>query len=228
MNKLLPLVIVLSILVVLESGVIVADYPRAGNSANQAATRYSRVAGETVTVPYDEFNVPLANYTDYKLKNSYDGSWVVDIYSLLVFSSSNHLQTEAQIVLSPEAPSERAITPTIIVQERADGLLRVEYFAQNWPNSFGLLLYNSSSPGWLDSRNVTLKFVSFGPAAPVDPQLAPRPNGNLTVIAGNDVYVDNYPIAWANLSSLYAYGLQGSTFQSGSVQVTFYHMKPKG
>ncbi len=72
-----------------------------------------------------------------------------------------------------------------------------------------------------------MKFVSFGPAVPVNPQLAPRPNGNLTLMIGNKVYLDNYPIAWANLSSLYAYGLQGSTFQSGLVQVTLYDIKPK-
>ena len=204
-----------------------AVYPRSGNPANRVV-EYSRTSQETLTVPYDKFNSPITNNTDYSLKSDYGGSWIVSIYSQLVASSANRdLQPEAQIALGPEAPSERALTPTIIVQERADGLLRVEYFAQNWPNSYGLLLYNSSSPGWLESRNVTLKFVSFGPAAAVNPQLAPRPNGNLTLMIGNKVYLDNYPIGWATLSSLYAYGLQGPSFQSGSIEMTFYGIKQK-
>jgi hypothetical protein len=227
LKKLVSLVIVLFALLIVESGVIVAVYPRPGNPTNRVV-EFSRTSQETLTVPYDKFNWPIANNSDYSLKTNYDGSWIVSILSQLVTSSTSHdLQTEAQIALGPEAPSERALTPTIIVQERADGLLRVEYFAQNWPNSYGLLLYNSTSPGWLETRNVTLKFVSFGPAAAVNPQLAPRPNGNLTLMIGNKVVVDSYPIGWASLSSVYVYGLQGSTFRSGSVEMTFYGIKPK-
>jgi hypothetical protein len=226
LKKLGWLVIVLLALLIVESSFIVLTYPKPGKPTNKIM-EYSRTDKLTVIAPYYRFNSPIANNTEYSLKTGYNGSWIVNMYSQLVPSSRSNLQTEAQMALAPENPKESISIPTIIVQERADGLLRVEYFAQNWPNSYGLLLYNSSSPGWLESRNVTLKFVTFGPPVPINPQLAPRPNGNLTLVIGDKVYLANYPIAWASLSSLYVYGLSGSTFESGSIQMTFYGIEPK-
>jgi hypothetical protein len=125
----------------------------------------------------------------------------------------------AEVALAPESTSESHSIPTIIIQERVDGLLRVEYFAQNWPNTYGLLLYNSSSPGWKGGKTVTLLFHSQGPPTQVDPQLAPRPNGSLDILVGSTTVVPSYPIAWANLSDLYLYGYPGSSFTSGAVQI---------
>ncbi len=128
------------------------------------------------------------------------------------------------MTFAPESTSESHSIPTIIVQERADGLLRVEYFAQSWPNTYGLLLYNSSSPGWTRGTNVTIIFRSFGPPSAVDPQLAPRSNGNLDILVGGVAVLSAYPIAWANLSDLYLYGYPGSSFTGGAVQITFYEV----
>jgi hypothetical protein len=132
--------------------------------------------------------------------------------------------TEAEVALAPTYSNENRSIPTIIVQERADGLVRVEYFAQNWPNSYGLLLYNSSAPGWMEGRSVTLLFRSFGPPSAVDPQLAPRPNGNVNIVVGGVTVLSEYPVAWANLSDLYLYGYPGSSFTGGSIQISLYQI----
>jgi hypothetical protein len=111
---------------------------------------------------------------------------------------------------------------------RGDGLLRIEYFAQNWNNSYGLVLCNSTSPTWVGGQNVTLRFLSFGPPAAVNPQLAPRPNGNITILVGDTVVLADYPIAWASLSSLYIYGLHGSAFTGGTVSIRVANVEVKG
>jgi len=71
-------------------------------------------------------------------------------------------------------------------------------------------------------QNITLKFSSYGPPVPVNPQIAPYPNGNLTILVGNTVVLSNYPIAWANLSSFYIYGLKGSSFTAATVYIMIY------
>jgi len=128
--------------------------------------------------------------------------------------------TEAQVALAPAYPVEALSIPTLIVQVRADGLIRIEYFAQNWPNTYGLILYNSTSINWEGGANITLLFTSFGPPSDINPALAPRPNGNLTILIGGNVAVFKYPISWASLGELYFYGLRGSTFSGGSLTVT--------
>jgi len=138
----------------------------------------------------------------------------------------NSRKSEAQIAIAPEYPTENLSIPTIIVQMRGDDLLRIEYYAQDWENSYGFVLYNSTSPGWMNQQNITLTFVSFAPPVPVNPQIAPRPNGNLTIAIGSTVVVSNYMISWANLASYYVYGLLGSEFTAGTVTITTTELEP--
>jgi hypothetical protein len=62
----------------------------------------------------------------------------------------------------------------------------------------------------------------------VNPQIAPYPNGNLTIVVGSEIVVSNYPIAWANLSDFYIYGLKGSSFVNGVLTVTVYEVRSGG
>lgn len=175
-------------------------------------------------IPYETFNQPISNDTEYSLNQELTGSWSITIQSDIVASADNKIGSEAQIAIAPQYPSENLSIPTIIVQERGDGLLRVEYYAQNWNNTYGLILYNATSPSWLDG-NVTLKFMNYGPSSKVNPQIAPYPNGNLTIIVGDTTVLFNYPIAWANLADFYVYGLKGSTFTDGVLYLTVYEVR---
>jgi hypothetical protein len=183
------------------------------------------VVRKSLALQSDEFNQPISNDTEYTLDSALNGSWVISIRSDLVPSPNNLAGSEAQIAIAPNYPTENLSIPTIIVQERGDGLLRVEYYAQNWNNTYGLILYNSTFPTWTGGQNVTLRFQSFGPLVPVNPQIAPYPNGNLTIIVGNAVVLSNYPLAWAGLYAFYVYGLRGSTFTTGTVDVTVYEVR---
>lgn len=168
-------------------------------------------------VPFDQFNQPQSNDTEYSLNSSINGSWRITIQSNLEAPSVNPQKSEAQVAIAPAYALENQSIPTIIVQMRGDDLLRIEYFAQDWKNSYGFVLYNSTSPGWIGEQNITLTFVNFAPPVPVNPQIAPRPNGNLTIAIGNMIVLSNYMISWANLASFYVYGLNGSTFTAGTV-----------
>jgi hypothetical protein len=185
----------------------------------------SQILKKSFALQFDMFNQPISNDTERTLDDGINGSWVIAIQSNLAASSNNLLGSEAQIAIAPEYPSENKSIPTIIVQERGDGLLRIEYFAQNWNNSYGLVLYNSTSPTWTGGENITLDFHSFGPPVQVNPQIAPYPNGNLTITVGNQVVLSNYPIAWAGLSDFYIYGLRGSSFDSGAINVWVYEVR---
>jgi hypothetical protein len=184
---------------------------------------YSRSYSQSASFPFSVFNQPISNDTEHALNPALQRSWEVDIRSSLVPSSQSSI-TEAEIAFAPGYPIEYRSIPTIIVQERADGLLRVEYFAQNWPNTSGLLLYNNSAPGWTGGKDVNILFHSSGPPSEVNPQLAPRPNGNVDITIGGVTVLSSYPIAWANLSALYLFGYPGSSFTSGSVQIKFYEL----
>ncbi len=224
MNKTKFAILVLSILLIVETSLLAADYvhtPYSGASNEMIAG-----ASQTFGVPFDQFNQPISNDTEYNLTQSFEGSWVVTIQGDLIASGENQSRSEAQIAFAPEYVSENLSIPTIIVQEKADGRLRIEYFAQDWPRTYGLVLYNSSSPSWINN-NVTLQFISFAPPVEVNPQLAPRPNGNLTITVGGITVLSEYPIAWAGLSSFYVYGLLGSNFTSGSLYITAYSLKPR-
>jgi hypothetical protein len=130
------------------------------------------------------------------------------------------------MAFAPSYVSESGSIPTIIVQQRGDGLLRIEYFAQSWANTYGLVLYNSTSPNWIEGANVALRFEAFGPPSAVNPQLAPRPNGNMTISVGGVTVLKDYPIAWANLSDVYVYGIRGSSFMAGAIQISIYELSP--
>jgi hypothetical protein len=224
--KLLNVVVVILIVVlVVQSSVIVILYEQLGERRT-TKTEYGLGIKQSFLAPYGDFNQPISNDTEFRLKPGYNSSWVMTISSWLTASSSDRV-SEAQAAIAPKYSSENLSIPTIIVQERADGLLRVEYFAQNWPNTYGLVLYNSTNPGWRLGENVTLRFIRFGPPSQVNPQLAPRPNGNLTISIGNAVVLSDYPLAWANLGDVYIYGYPGSSFHSGSISLTFYGLEPK-
>lgn len=218
-------IVILIVGLVLESYAILAIYTQPRPSSI-SSPQYTVAAEKSITIPYVQFNQPISNDTEYSLDEPIEGSWTISIVSLLVASPGNLRGSEAQVAIAPEYPSENLSIPAIIVQERADGLLRVEYFAQNWENTYGLVLYNSTNPGW-QNGNVTLEYKSYGPPVAVNPQLAPYPNGNLTITVGSTSIVSNYPIAWANLSSLYIYGLKGSSFTAGTISITIYEVKPR-
>ncbi len=212
------LVSLLIVLVVVETAFIANLYLKPSSLA-QPNNGFVAVGQQSIIVPYSKFNQRISNDTEYHLSEAVNGSWAVTIQSNLRFAVENQMSSEAEIAFAPEYPAENRSIPAIFVQERGDGLVRVEYFPQNWPKTFGLLLYNSTSPGWLNSQNVTLTFINYGPPSPINPQLAPRPNGNLTITIGGTVVVSDYPIAWANLSSFYVYGIPGSSFTEGTVSL---------
>lgn len=219
MNKLKIFVAVLLVILVGESATIIILYNQV-NLQRGAPREFVYDKMVSFSVPYGKFNQPISNDTEYKFNTTYAGSWKMSIQSQLLPPGNNAAGSEAQFALAPEYRSENLSIPTIIVQMRGDGLLRIEYFSQNWNNTYGLVLYNSTSPSWIGANKVTLQYVNYGPPSPVNPQLAPRPNGNLTITVGNTVVLTDFPIAWASLSSLYIYGLRGSAFTGGSVIIT--------
>jgi hypothetical protein len=217
MNNERKVIAILIVVVLAESVIVALPYLRPG----EAPTSTSLVAGapQTFSYSYPVFDRPISNDTDAALQPSYPASWEVNVYSTLSAGGPSPT-SEAQLALAPSFRSENLSIPTIVIQERADGLLRVEYFAQNWNNTYGLVLVNSTSPSWM-GQNVTLRFVIFGPPSQVDPQIAPRPNGNLTILVGTTTVLSAYPVAWASMAHIYLYGLRGSSFVSGKMEITF-------
>lgn len=207
-------------LVVIESTILALPYV-SQITLNRVAP--SRTYYQSVSFPFSVFNRPISNDTETELDPGLLGSWEVDLQSSLVPSSGTSV-TEAEIALAPAYPIESKSIPTIIVQERSDGLVRIEYFAQSWPNTTGLLLYNSSMPGWKNGNNIDILFHSTGPPSEVNPQLAPKPNGNIDITVRGATVVSSYPIAWANLSDLYLYGYPGSSFTSGALNIGLYEL----
>jgi hypothetical protein len=180
---------------------------------------------QSLSFPFAFFNRPISNNTEQELDPPYSGSWEINIQSSLAISG-NGAGTEAEMAFAPAYPSESGSIPTIIVQERGDGLLRIEYFAQSWANTYGLVLYNSTAPSWMGGANIALRFEAFGPPSQVNPQLAPRTNGNMTISVSGTTALTDYPIAWANLSDVYAYGIQGSSFIAGTIRISIYELSP--
>ena len=211
---------ILIAVIIIESTALVLPHLA---SLNPYKASNPRTHSQSVSYPFSVFNRPVTNNTEHELDPVFPGSWSVDIDSSLMPWAKDR-GTEAEMAFAPAARSESHSIPTIIVQERADGLLRVEYFEQSWPNTYGLVLYNSTSPGWTRGINVTIVFRSFGPPSPVDPQVAPRANGNLDILIGGSSVISSYPIAWANLSEVYLYGYPGSSFSSGSMLISFYEV----
>ena len=222
LNRSTLAIALLLIIVVIESSLLASRMTTPPQQAMQMVPGRATI----FRVPYDQFNQPISNDTEYSLNSSINGSWRITIQSTVVPPSVNSRKSEAQIAIAPQYPTENLSIPTIIVQMRGDDLLRIEYYAQDWENSYGFVLYNSTSPGWMNEENITLTFVSFGPPVPVNPQIAPRPNGNLTIAIGNSVVVSNYMISWANLASFYVYGLLGSEFTAGTITLTTTELEP--
>jgi hypothetical protein len=205
-------------IIIIESTILAQPYlPR-------HQVTYAKSRPQSVSFPYTIFNQPISNNTEQELNPAYSRSWEINIQSSLVTSSNRG--DEAEMAFAPSYPSESGSIPTIIVQERGDGLLRIEYFAQSWANTYGLVLYNSTAPNWMGGENVALRFETFGPPSEVNPQLAPRPNGNMTISVGGVTLLSDFPIAWANLSDLYVYGTRGSSFTAGVIQISFYQLSP--
>lgn len=219
MKTTLIIAILLSIIIA-ESTALILPY---FSSSHLLPTAPLKSKAQPVSFPFNVFNQPITNNTDHDLNPTYIGSWEIDIDSSLVPLDRSSV-TEAEMAFAPASYSESTAIPTIIVQERADGLLRIEYFEQSWPHTYGLVLYNSTILGWTPGISVTLLFKSFGSPSPVNPQLAPRANGNVDVLVGGITVLSEYPIAWANLSELYVYGTPGSSFTAGTVQIGFYQI----
>ena len=220
MNRSTIAIALLLVIVVIETTALASRMPTPQPAVNL-------VSGNATVfrIPFDQFNQPISNDTEYSLNSGINGSWKISIQSDLI-SSGDPQKSEAQVSIAPAYPFENLSIPTIIVQMRGDGLLRIEYFAQDWKNSYGFVLYNSTSPTWMGAQNITLRFVSFEPPVPVNPQLAPRPNGNLTIAIGRTIILSNYMISWANLASFYVYGLKGSAFTAGTVTVSTAELEP--
>ena len=224
MDKLKVIIAVLVVALVAESSVVASIY-LARSTSTSSSQQQAQVLKKSFVLQSNLFNQPISNDTEYKVDEQLNDSWVISVQSQLVPSPNNLRGSEAQIAIAPEYPTENLSIPTIIVQERGDGLLRIEYFAQNWNNSYGLVLYNSTLPTWIGGDNVTLSFLSFAPPVQVNPQIAPYPNGNLTITVGSTVVLSNYPIAWAGLSDFYVYGLRGSSFTGGTLTMTVYEVR---
>jgi hypothetical protein len=225
LDKLKVIIAVLVVALVAESSVVASIY-LARSTSTSSSQQQAQVLKKSFVLQSNLFNQPISNDTEYKVDEQLNDSWVISVQSQLVPSPNNLRGSEAQIAIAPEYPTENLSIPTIIVQERGDGLLRIEYFAQNWNNSYGLVLYNSTLPTWIGGDNVTLSFLSFAPPVQVNPQIAPYPNGNLTITVGSTVVLSNYPIAWAGLSDFYVYGLRGSSFTGGTLTMTVYEVRP--
>jgi hypothetical protein len=186
---------------------------------------YAKGRPQSLSFPFTVFNQPISDNTEQELDPTYSGSWEINIQSSLA-TSGNRGATEAEMAFAPAYPTESGSIPTIIVQERGDGLLRIEYFAQSWANTYGLVLYNYTAPNWMGGASVALRFKSFGPPSQVNPQLAPRPNGNVTISVSGTTVLTDYPIAWANLSDVYVYGIRGSSFIAGTIRMSIYELSP--
>ena len=224
MNKLKLAIGILAIGLIVESALLASMYLSRMPQPSSEPQNVS-VLRKSFAIQFDEFNQPISNDTEYTLDSELDGSWSISIQSHLLPPTTNTSKSEAQIAIAPEYPTENLSIPTIIVQERGDGLVRIEYYAQNWNNTYGLILYNSTNPTWTGGENITLDFQSYAPPVQVNPQIAPYPNGNLTITIGNTVVISNYPIAWAGLSDFYVYGLRGSAFEAGEVTITVYEVR---
>jgi hypothetical protein len=213
----------LIVVIILESALVgYLAVPRLnGSHSTSTSTTLPFSNKEGFSANYSLFDAVIANDTEVNVTQSYESSWILSVNNNLLFATTNETQTEAQIAIGPIGPTEALSIPTLIIQERADGLLRVEYYAQNWPNTYGLILYNATRNDLFGlTSNISLEFIATGPPGAINPQIAPRANGNLTIFSGDTVLVSDYPISWAKLDSLYFYGLKGTDFTSGDVTVS--------
>ncbi len=161
-----------------------------------------------------------------QLEPSATASFAVTLTSTLVANASvpaDRAEVEVGLGPVPAGPEETNITPLLIVQESAAGLLRIEYIPFAMNDTFGFEVFDGTpvSPGPSDFVGHTLA-LEYTETAPPVPAYAVTGyyghiTGNLTVLWDGTVLVPPYPVAWASLGAFYIYGLTTDAFVSGAV-----------
>ena len=135
-------------------------------------------------------------------------------------------ESELGVGPGPNGPEEYNITPLLIIQEAASGLLRIEYVPFPMNDTFGFLVYEgfiaTSGAAPFAGHALTITYVETAPAIKPYPISVPygSTTGNLTVLWDGAAIVPHYPIAWASLGAFYNYGLHTGTFDSGSASAS--------
>ncbi|HZY91731.1 MAG TPA: hypothetical protein VFG07_03015 [Thermoplasmata archaeon] len=195
------------------------------------------------TLPATAFDVTDHNLTyavnGFFLAAVIPGSFAISLENDLTASGRVSPElTEAQIGIGPvpAGPDETNITPLIIVQEAASGLLRIEYIPFPMNDTYGYIVFNGLIvPAGGNSFAGHLLTIYYNETAPpVPPYLVSRPygqtTGNLTVEWDGHSLVPRYPIAWSSFGAFYAYGLKTDGFAGGAVfsNVTTLAPDPRG
>lgn len=190
--------------------------------ADPAATSYDLVLAS--------FNITDHNLTYatnmVPLSTPWSASWNVSIASTLRAADGARPElAEAEIGLGPipAGGDETNITPLLIVQEAASGLLRVEYIPYPMNDTYGSVVYEgypvAAGSTAFSGHVLALAYVATAPPVPAYSITLPfaRVTGNLTLYWDGSVLAPATPIAWASLGAFYAYGLSTGQFASGSV-----------
>ena len=189
--------------------------------------------GTSYTLAVDSFNITDHNLTYatnmVKLDAVAGASWNVSMTSSLRAVDGAELGlAEAEVGLGPipAGGDETNITPLIIVQEAATGLLRIEYIPFPMNDTYGSIVYEgyptSAAVDAFSGHVLGLEYVATAPPVPAYSISLPfaRATGNLTVYWDGVVLAPATPIAWASLGAFYAYGLKTGQFASGSIAAT--------
>ena len=190
-------------------------------------------ADQTLVLPETAFNITDHNLTYatnmLTLTEPWNGSFrATFVNSLVAADSANRSAQEAQVAFGPgpAGPEEANITPIFILQESSAGLLRLEYIPFAMTETYGFIVYEGSilpagaSP--FSGHTLVLTYLASAPGIAPYPRTVPYgySTGNVSLSWDGRVLVPQYPIAWANLSAFYGYGLKTDTFASGSLSVT--------
>lgn len=220
-----------------------APSPRrfAGGAAAAVVTTLLLVSGSgaaaAATGPTAAYVLPLsaANITDHNLTYADNmrlldppcpASFTVSLSSTLVATGAypaDRTEVEVGIGPVPAGAEETNITPLLILQEAASGLLRLQYvpFAMN--DTYGFVVYAGTpvpaGPHPFLGHTLTLEYVETAPPVPAYGYTLDygRTTGNLTVLWDGSVLVPPYPVAWASFGAFYTYGLTTGAFASGAV-----------
>ena len=218
-----PAVGVVVLFVLVTGGLLLGGGP--GSGAQDLA-----VGPSPYVLPASAFNITDHNLTyatnGFLLSSVVSGSYSVSLTSTLIANSAHPLdQDEAQIGIGPvpAGPDETNITPLFILQEAANGLLRIEYIPFPMNDTYGYLVYDGfivpAGPTDFVGHVLTLAYTSTAP--PVPAYIASRPygqeTGNLTVSWDGRVIVPKFGLTWSTFGALYAYGLETDGFVSGAV-----------
>lgn len=182
------------------------------------------------TLPRSAFNITDHNLTyatnGFLLGSIEHGSFSVSFDDRLAASGAVGTDwTESEIGLGPvpAGPDETNITPLLIVQEAASGLLRIEYIPFPMNDTYGFVVFDAtiapSGAAPFAGHQLTLTYVASAP--PAVPYASTRPygqtTGNLSVEWDGTPLVAAYPLAWASFGAFYAYGLETGGFAGGAV-----------